>query len=406
MKRNRRDHEEGEEYRRRPTTKSAVRGSKPTVIEDVRVAALGPDPPPHLSVPATSSALFADIQDWAREEDEEPQTYADWLHMQRYAPDSKRDTIYLLPLGINEQPSPESDDDDSDGKRKRKRKRTKKEEEEEEEYDLQFDEVHPAAPTIAQLAEFVAAFFRGLKVKIMPPLSFVKEKGGVYILAPPYQYPIKTKKSKTFGNERLYDMDVLRVIKGLLPKDGFCVVAITARDIYEHPRDDGEIVLGRGTGDRVGVISLYHHGKPQGGATNNRKKSVSYSAEEKRMWKLRTCKTMAHEMCHIFGIDHCVYYTCLMNAHASPDGQDNAEALHLCPIDLRKLGHSIGFDIGERYRQLATYYAREGWREEAEWMAQRIKHLPTPPTTMSPPPARGQDAEEEEQKGAAATDPT
>jgi hypothetical protein len=94
-----------------------------------------------------------------------------------YHRDSKRDTIYLLPLGINEQPSAESDDDDCDGKRKRKRKRMKKEEVEEEEYDLQFDEVNPAAPTIAQLAEFVAAFFCGLKVKIMPPLSFVKEKG-------------------------------------------------------------------------------------------------------------------------------------------------------------------------------------------------------------------------------------
>ena len=100
------------------------------------------------------------------------------------------------------------------------------------------------------------------------------------------------------------------------------------------------------------------------------------------------------------------------------------QALHLCPIDLRKLSHryrtldssltrldqlapnhhSIGFDIGERYRQLATYYAREGWREEAGWMARRIKHLPTPPTT-SAPPARGQEAEEEEEKGAAATDP-
>jgi hypothetical protein len=45
-----------------------------------------------------------------------------------------------------------------------------------------------------------------------------------------------------------------RVIKELLPRDGFCVVAVTARDIYEHPREDAEIILGRGTGDRVGVI--------------------------------------------------------------------------------------------------------------------------------------------------------
>ncbi|ELR25516.1 archeobacterial metalloproteinaselike 2, putative [Acanthamoeba castellanii str. Neff] len=178
------------------------------------------------------------------------------------------------------------------------------------------------------------------------------------------------------------------VIKELLPKDGFCVVAITARDIYEHPRDDGEIVLGRGTGDRVGLVP------PRQAAG----RGVKQKKEE--------------EMCHIFGIDHCVYYTCLMNAHASPDGQDHAEALHLCPIDLRKLSHCIGFDVGERYRQLATYYDKERWKEEAEWMERRIKHLPTPPATIattsdtvalppsapSAPPARGQEAKEEDEE--------
>ena len=27
----------------------------------------------------------------------------------------------------------------------------------------------------------------------------------------------------------------------------------------------------------------------------------------------RACKVMVHEVCHMFGIKHCVYFHCLMN---------------------------------------------------------------------------------------------
>jgi hypothetical protein len=43
--------------------------------------------------------LFADIQPWAREAEEEPQTYADWLDMERYAP-------YHAPLHPSPNPNP------------------------------------------------------------------------------------------------------------------------------------------------------------------------------------------------------------------------------------------------------------------------------------------------------------
>lgn len=45
---------------------------------------------------------------------------------------------------------------------------------------------------------------------------------------------------------------------------------------------------------------------------------------------------MAHEMMHMFGLDHCVYFLCVMNACVSPN-DDDRESIHLCPIDLRKL---------------------------------------------------------------------
>lgn len=48
-------------------------------------------------------------------------------------------------------------------------------------------------------------------------------------------------------------------------------------------------------------------------------------------------KTMAHEVMHMFGLDHCVYFSCCMNGSVSPDGQDDRDPMWLCPIDLRKL---------------------------------------------------------------------
>ena len=27
----------------------------------------------------------------------------------------------------------------------------------------------------------------------------------------------------------------------------------------------------------------------------------------------RSCKVLAHEACHMFGIEHCVWFRCLMN---------------------------------------------------------------------------------------------
>lgn len=38
----------------------------------------------------------------------------------------------------------------------------------------------------------------------------VASPGTVHILAPPYLFPITTKRSKKFGNERLHAMDILR----------------------------------------------------------------------------------------------------------------------------------------------------------------------------------------------------
>jgi len=61
------------------------------------------------------------------------------------------------------------------------------------------------------------------------------------------------------------------------------------------------------------------------------------SEDEKRdIREWRACKTMSHEISHMFGIRHCIYYECLMNGSNKIEEADVKPAW-LCPVCLRKL---------------------------------------------------------------------
>ena len=59
--------------------------------------------------------------------------------------------------------------------------------------------------------------------------------------------------------------------------------------------------------------------------------------------------------------------------------------MNLCPVCLRKLQYSIGFDVVSRYRNLLQFYrpteplARRGWKvgfeEESQWIIKRLRGI-------------------------------
>ena len=61
---------------------------------------------------------------------------------------------------------------------------------------------------------------------------------------------------------------------------------------------------------------------------------------------------MAHEITHMFGIKHCIYYECLMNGVMSAQEQMRKINNTLCPICLKKLKINIKFDTRERFIKL------------------------------------------------------
>jgi archaemetzincin len=66
-----------------------------------------------------------------------------------------------------------------------------------------------------------------------------------------------------------------------------------------------------------------------------------------------------------------------MRSHEHPRhlAERNARPLHLCPVDLRKLQHSVGFDPEARYRRLLDFSRKVGFDEESAWLKKRLRHL-------------------------------
>jgi archaemetzincin len=55
--------------------------------------------------------------------------------------------------------------------------------------------------------------------------------------------------------------------------------------------------------------------------------------------------------------------------------ESDQRPLHLCPVCLRKLQHSIGFDVGKRYQALADFYRKVGFADEERWVRRRLVAL-------------------------------
>jgi len=85
-------------------------------------------------------------------------------------------------------------------------------------------------------------------------------------------------------------------------------------------------------------------------------------------------KVTVHELLHLLGLDHCIYFACLMNGSGSLE-EDHRQPHHLCPVCLKKLHLLVGLKEESRYRQLAEVYSDLGLEEEASFCKDQASRL-------------------------------
>jgi archaemetzincin len=248
--------------------------------------------------------------DWLALNPEQGQTSAEFMKSYPNFPDSVRRTLYLQPL----------------------------------------DEFHSEGPPLSRLQAFTEVFF-SMRVRILPvlPLKGIK---------------ITSRINDSTGKPQLLTGDVLNLLKQRLPKDAYCLLGITLHDLYPGP--EWNFVFGQASfRDRVGVYSFVRY-DPRflGEDAPNRDQLILR----------RSCKVLAHETGHMFGIAHCIYFRCVMNG-SNHLPETDSRPMHLCPVDLRKLYESVRFDPVARYAHLRDFCREVGFNDEAAWIDTQLARV-------------------------------
>lgn len=201
---------------------------------------------------------------------------------------------------------------------------------------------------LATLAAFAGAFFQR-PFRVLPPLR-IDAAALTVRPAPDMRTP------------QVYAGDILAALNAAKPADAFCVLGITARDLYPNPVVT--FAFGEASATcRVGVVSVARYGPPFCQDTPGR------APGEMRK---RCCRVIAHEIGHMAGLAHCIYCRCLMNGSSSL-AESERRPLHLCPVDLRKIQWLLGFDLVRRYDDLERFWRQAGESAEANWAADRLR---------------------------------
>jgi len=245
--------------------------------------------------------------DWLAVHPEPGQTYQQFIDSRPNFPEQTHNTIYLLPL----------------------------------------EEFPADAPALPRLKAFTEAFF-SMPVQVLPVVA-----GGLG--------KITTRVNPETAKPQLLTDDILRLLKQRLPRNAYCLLGITLRDLYPEP--SWNFVFGQALlADRVGVYSFARYDPRFNGED---------TADRNRIMLRRSCKVLAHETGHMFGIEHCIYFRCVMNG-SNHLTEDDGTPLYLCPVDLRKLYASIKFDPVARYAHLRELYHDVGFYDEAKWIEKQL----------------------------------
>lgn len=254
-------------------------------------------------------------RDWLAKYHEGGQTFSEFLRSEPNRLDDQRRLIYLQPIG---------------------------------EFTTDY------APSLDKLRDFTEAYFT-LETKLLPNLTISADQ-------------VTTRVREGTERPQWLGSDLVKILESQLPPDAYCLVGVTLTDLFSYTTTS--YVFGTASiKNRAGVFSFarfdpafYDDPRPDNVET---------------LILRRSCHTLAHEISHIFGMQHCIYYSCAVNGSNNLDENDS-RPMQLCPVCLRKLHAIVGFDPIERDRSLLEVYQRLQLQKEADWVQQRIRTVTQP----------------------------
>ena len=288
------------------------------------------------------------------------------------------------------------------------------------------------SPKLHDIQDYLAAFYHGIPIKEFDqPFQFVvwgnrpdKKATLTYIglQSGDSLTRIRTRPCPDgqFGRQ-LNLNDILDAVIESLPAEAYAFLLLVDYDLYED--DDDDFCCGRAYGgSRVAVVSSarYHpaldevcsidrsHMWPAShckaytdslsGVPMNPKKGMEAGERQAGVgtpmraavdavmdpnflpksnddlygvWISRLARTTSHELSHCLGMDHCVYYACVMQGTASM-AEDVRQPPFLCPVCLKKLARAISgcqLESGEDHyvqaRDMALLQFCEKWASVA-----------------------------------------
>ena len=245
-----------------------------------------------------------------------------------------------------------------------------------------FDDV--TAPSSADLAEYVRLFFC-LPVQVLPAVElrqeadtvvWIDKKGGDE--EEPRPVRLQCRFDRASGSTQLTVHSILTQLKQSIPDNALCLIGFTMSDLYDTKPD--LFVAGMASGNRrVGVFSFYRYHPTLTFSTEfwyeiHSSVTVADEAETKQIVLQRSCKLIVHEIAHLMGVDHCIWFSCCMNG-SGHIAEDFKQPMFLCPVDLHKLQTLCGFDVVSRYQGMLSFFVKHKMTEEAKWLQRRIAFI-------------------------------
>lgn len=204
---------------------------------------------------------------------------------------------------------------------------------------------------VALVKEFIEAFFPGIPIVLEQAAQLQQDEpnGEFSVTFDGYTYPLlsrqqshKYTKYKYAATHRQFHVANFERLVSMALKKHYCAVGITMLDLFMDNTDEFSMGAASMGGRRIGLFSFARYSPLFSRRAHVPESQISNPYESlpperiRQLITLRATKTCVHELLHMFGLDHCVYASCLMQGSGNLD-EDFAIVHHLCPVCLHKV---------------------------------------------------------------------